>query len=350
MAQTNVSTSLPIPPQVRSPLVITSGEPAGIGPDLCVMLASSSIDWPCVVIGDQDCLKERARQRGLPLRIRPYTPGLDHSPDHGALVVWHQPLATPAKAGQLNPENAPSVLAMLDHALAGIQNGDFSALMTMPVHKGVINDAGFAFSGHTEYLAAQTNTPRVVMMLAGETDHGPLRVALATTHIPLSLVPDALQRESLRETLSILHQSLRTQWGIVQPRILVTGLNPHAGEGGHLGREEIEVITPVLAEMKAHGCHIAGPLPADTAFTPPHLSQADAILAMYHDQGLAVLKYATFGRGYNVTLGLPIIRTSVDHGTALDRAGTGHIHTGSLHAALNAATRMIQAPSTGPTS
>jgi len=250
----------------------------------------------------------------------------------------HVPLAKRCMPGQLDTANAAYVLEMLDLALAGCVAGEFSAMVTAPVHKGVINDAGIAFTGHTEYLAAHTGTARVVMLLAG----AGLRVALATTHLALKDVPAAITAESLLATLQILHQDLQTKFGIVRPRILVAGLNPHAGEGGHMGREEIEVIIPVLKKLRAEGMDVVGPLPADTLFTKNVLAGSDAQLAMYHDQGLAVLKYAAFDEGINVTLGLPVIRTSVDHGTALDLAGTGRASANSLFAAVDAAIDMAQ--------
>jgi 4-hydroxythreonine-4-phosphate dehydrogenase len=233
-------------------------------------------------------------------------------------------------AGHLDPANGRHVLALLDRALDGCRAGEFAAMVTAPVQKSVIADAGVPFTGHTEYLAARTATPRVVMMLAG----GGLRVALATTHLPLAAVPAAITREGIAATLRILERDLRVRFGIGRPRILVAGLNPHAGESGHLGREEIEVIAPAIGELRREGMRIEGPLPADTLFTARVLEGADAVLAMYHDQGLPVLKYASFGHAVNVTLGLPVIRTSVDHGTALDRAGTGEVDAGSLEAAI----------------
>lgn len=250
------------------------------------------------------------------------------------------PLTAAAKAGELNPANSPYVLALLDRALAGCRSGEFAAMVTAPVHKGVINEAGVHFTGHTEYLAEKTGTPLVVMMLAGSTERGPLRVALATTHLPLKDVPAAITRDMLTRTLRILHADLREKYGLAEPRILVAGLNPHAGEGGYLGMEEIEVISPVLEKLRAEGMQLSGPHPADTMFTPPMLAQGDAVLAMYHDQGLTALKYATFGHGINVTLGLPMIRTSVDHGTALALAGSGRADPGSLFEAMAEAARM----------
>ncbi|MBL8519056.1 MAG: 4-hydroxythreonine-4-phosphate dehydrogenase PdxA [Betaproteobacteria bacterium] len=305
-----------------SRIVYTSGEPGGIGPDLCAAIARSPRAADVTILGDRPLIESRVRARGA---------------DPCALHIEHVPLRAPVTAGRLDPANAPYVLSLLDHALAGCRDGTFAAMVTAPIHKGVINDArlsGSPFTGHTEYLAEKTATKRVVMMLAG----GGLRVALATTHLPLKDVPAALTRDSLSATLEVLHAELIGKFGIAQPRILVAGLNPHAGEGGHLGREEIDVIAPVVEAARAKGMRVTGPLPADTLFTPRHLAEADAVLAMYHDQGLAPLKYASFGHAVNVTLGLPIIRTSVDHGTALDLAASGApVDTGSLDAALDMA-------------
>jgi 4-hydroxythreonine-4-phosphate dehydrogenase len=248
-------------------------------------------------------------------------------------MVMDLPAHQAVKAGSLDPANSPTVLEMLETAVRACMAKEFDAIVTCPVHKGVINDAGIPFTGHTEYLAEQTDTEHVVMMLVG----GGLRVALATTHLPLTGVSPAITQDGLEKTLRILHQDLIHHFGIAQPRILVTGLNPHAGESGHLGREEITTISPVLEKLRREGMHLKGPLPADTLFTPHHLAEADCVLAMYHDQGLPVLKYASFGKGVNVTLGLPIIRTSVDHGTALDLAGTGKANPGSLYEAIQLA-------------
>lgn len=266
--------------------------------------------------------------------LRDWNP--DSAPQAGTLDILHLPLATMSVPGRLDPANSAYVLRLLDRALAGCQSGEFAAMVTAPVHKGVINDSGMPFTGHTEYLAERTHTHRVVMMLAG----GELRVALATTHLPLKEVSAAINRESLEQTLRILHAEMHRKYGIARPRILVAGLNPHAGEGGYLGNEEIEVISPVLEKLRAEGMMLVGPLPADTMFTPPMLAQGDCVLAMYHDQGLTALKYATFGNGINVTLGLPIIRTSVDHGTALELAGTGRADPGSLFVAVDQAVEM----------
>ena len=317
-------------------LCITSGEPAGIGPDLCLMLAAQQFAARLVVIADRDLLAQRALQLNLPLQLAEYGTSAAFAP--GFITVLHVPLQAPARAGKLDPANAQYVLAMLERASAGCLSGEFAAMVTAPLHKGVINDAGVPFSGHTEWLAERTNTDLVVMMLVG----GGMRVALATTHLPLREVPDAITRDGLMRVIRILHHDLQRKFGLPQPRILVAGLNPHAGEGGHMGREEIDVIEPVLQHLRDQGLNLIGPLPADTLFNPAQLQRGDAVLAMYHDQGLPVLKHASFGAGVNVTLGLPIIRTSVDHGTALDLAGTGKIDAGSLAAAINLAIELAE--------
>ena len=311
-------------------LALTPGEPAGIGPDLAVMLAQRARESEIVAIADPELLAARATALGLPLATRTFAPEAPAVGDPpGRLCVAAEPLRERAEPGRLEPANARYVLATLDRAVDGCRAGRFDAMVTAPVHKGVINDAGIPFTGHTEYLAERLGaTP--VMMLVADT----LRVALATTHLPLRAVPDALTEEGLERTIVILHDDLVARFGLPRPRILVAGLNPHAGEGGHLGREEIELITPVLERLRARGLDLVGPLPADTLFTPRALAGADAVLAMYHDQGLPVLKHAGFGIGVNVTLGLPILRTSVDHGTALELAGSGRVDDGSLAAAL----------------
>lgn len=315
-------------------IVVTAGEPAGIGPDLCVMLAHKALNAQLVVIADADMLRARAAQIGVPIQIRPYAANQPQAhAGNGSLTVLHQPVNYPVTAGTLNARNGQYVLETLKTAALACVENKFDAMVTAPVHKGIINDAGITFSGHTEFLAELTNTAQVVMMLVG----GGMRVALATTHLALKDVPEAITQHSLETTIRILHQDLATKFGIRNPRILVAGLNPHAGEDGYLGREEIEVINPVLERLRAEGMQLAGALPADTLFAKHHLSKADAVLAMYHDQGLPVLKHASFGEGVNVTLGLPIIRTSVDHGTALDLAGTGNIEIGSLLAAIELA-------------
>jgi 4-hydroxythreonine-4-phosphate dehydrogenase len=319
---------------------LTPGEPAGIGPDLCLLLASQPQPHPLIAITSRDLLLERAAQLGVAARLLPVT--LDSLPDApapaGSLYVWDTALANRVITGQLDQANAAFVLETLTRAGQGCLDGHFAGMITAPVHKGVINDAGIAFSGHTEFLADLTHAPQVVMMLA---TNG-LRVALVTTHLPLREVADAITAERLERVTRILHADLRDKFGIVQPRILVCGLNPHAGESGHLGHEEIDIIEPTLERLRDEGMDLRGPLPADTLFNPKYLEHCDAVLAMYHDQGLPVLKYKGFGAAVNVTLGLPIIRTSVDHGTALDLAGSGNIDTGSLQVALETAYQMAE--------
>ena len=319
-----------------APIVITSGEPAGIGPDLCLLLAQATRDIDLVVLGDKTLLAQRATRLGLTLEFDDYAPGCAIARAANRLTVLSLPLAAPCQPGTLDPANSRYVLALLDRAIDGCLAHEFSAMVTAPVHKGVINDSGIAFQGHTEYLQQRAHAPQVVMLLAG----GGMRVALATTHYALKDVPAHITRESLTAILQVLDHDLRRCFGIAQPHILVAGLNPHAGESGHLGREEIEIIEPVLNHLRSTGLHLSGPLPADTLFNPQRLQQADCVLAMYHDQGLPVLKYASFGAGVNITLGLPFIRTSVDHGTALDLAGTGKIETGSLMVAIQTARDM----------
>ena len=329
----------------RPALAITSGEPAGIGPELVAMLAQRHVETPfaarLVILGDRDLLAARAARIGATPRYAEFDP-MAFAPAGGVVEIWHQPIAAPVTPGQPDPTNARSVIAMLEHASDACATGAFAALVTAPVQKSVIMDAGIAFSGHTEYFAARTHTPRVVMLLVGGAVSAPLRVALATTHLPLKDVPGALTRVALAETLIILGRELQSKFGILSPRIAVCGLNPHAGEGGHLGREEIDVIAPAIADARANGFSgIAGPLSADTLFVPDHVRQYDAVVAMYHDQGLPVLKAASFGMGINVTLGLPFPRTSVDHGTALDLARDPELartaDPGSLIAAVDLA-------------
>lgn len=320
-------------------VVITPGEPAGIGPDVTLQLAQR--DWPVelVVCADPALLRERAAKLGLPLTLREYQPGVAARPQTaGTLTVLPVATPQPVRAGELCVANSHYVLETLARASDGCLNGEFAALITGPVHKGVINDAGISFSGHTEFFAERAQCDRVVMMLATEE----LRVALATTHLPLKAVSDAITRESLHEVIGILHADLQSKFGLASPHIFVCGLNPHAGEGGHMGREEIDVIIPALNELRQQGMQLTGPLPADTLFQPKYLQHADAVLAMYHDQGLPVLKYQGFGRAVNITLGLPFIRTSVDHGTALELAGLGHADAGSFVTALNLAITMIK--------
>jgi 4-hydroxythreonine-4-phosphate dehydrogenase len=320
------------------PLVaVTAGEPAGIGPDLCVMLAGRELAARVVVVADRGVLAQRARDLGVDVELVDYSPHPAPS-SPGTLMVLHLPTAQPVTGGRLDTANSRYVLRTLEAACDGCLDGRFDAMATAPVHKGVINDAGIPFTGHTEFLAERTRTPRVVMMLVG----GGMRVALATTHLALADVPAAITRETVAETLRILHDDLRKRFGIERPRVLVAGLNPHAGESGHLGREEIEVIAPVLDAAREAGIDAIGPLPADTLFNPDKLAGADAVLAMYHDQGLPVLKHASFGSGVNVTLGLPIVRTSVDHGTALDLVGTGRADIGSLIAAIDLAAALAR--------
>ena len=319
---------------------LTPGEPAGIGPDLCLLLAREAQPQALVAVASRQLLAERAAQLGLHIELHDVGPGnWPHAPaPAGNLYVWDTPLAAPVVAGQLDRSNADYVLRTLTRAGQGCIDGTFAGMITAPVHKGVINEAGIPFSGHTEFLAELTATEQVVMMLATRG----LRVALVTTHLPLRDVADAITAERLARVSRILHADLVEKFGIAAPRILVCGLNPHAGEGGHLGREEIEVIEPALQALRGEGLNLIGPLPADTLFTPKHLDHCDAVLAMYHDQGLPVLKYKGFGSAVNVTLGLPIIRTSVDHGTALDLAGTGRVDTGSLQVAIDTALEMAR--------
>jgi 4-hydroxythreonine-4-phosphate dehydrogenase len=315
-------------------IVITPGEPAGIGPDLCVQLVQQALPCELVAVSDPGLLEERARLLGLPLACTRLDPAASSTPHRsGTLKVLPVALTQPSHPGQLNAANAGYVLDALRIAAAGCLNNEFAALVTGPVHKGIINAAGITFSGHTEFLAQLTHTAQAVMMLAAPG----LRVALVTTHLPLRDVSAAVTAPRLESILRVLHHDLKVRFAIAAPRILVCGLNPHAGEGGYIGREDIEVIEPVLKKLRAEGIDLSGPLPADTVFTPKYLQHCDAVLAMYHDQGLPVLKHMSFGHAINITLGLPIIRTSVDHGTALDLAGTGKADCGSLQAALDTA-------------
>lgn len=321
-------------------IAVTTGEPAGIGPEVALRAAlqcAASKEFEqvrVVLLGDAGLLAQRARAAGVVAPLHAYK--ADSKPAAGSLEVLDCPLTVPALAGKLDARNGAAVLAMLDRSIAGALSGEFDAVVTAPLQKSTINDAGYAFTGHTEYFAEKTHTPRVVMMLAG----GGLRVALATTHLALRDVPAAITHASLSASLKILDADLREKFGIAAPRILVTGLNPHAGEGGYLGREEIDIIEPALRELREAGIDVQGPFPADTLFQPKYLQHCDAVFAMYHDQGLPVLKHASFGQGVNITLGLPIIRTSVDHGTALDLAGTGKADAGSMLAALQVAREM----------
>ena len=315
-------------------VIVTSGEPAGIGPDLCASLAGEHWQADLVVAADAALLAAAAADLKLALTIERYDPSRpigEHRP--GSLKVLHIPVARPVAAGTLDPANAPYVLGLLDRACDGCMNGEFAAMVTAPVQKSVLMDAGIAFTGHTEYLGERTRAALPVMMLVS----GTLRVALVTTHLPLSEVPRAITAERLRATLRIVHMDLERRFSLNAPRIAVLGLNPHAGESGHLGREEIDVIAPVIGQLRREGLDVRGPVPADTAFTPEFLASVDVVVAMYHDQGLPVIKHASFGHGVNITLGLPILRTSVDHGTALGLARTGKADPGSLRAALTLA-------------
>ncbi|MAS65572.1 MAG: 4-hydroxythreonine-4-phosphate dehydrogenase PdxA [Pseudomonadales bacterium] len=321
-------------------LAITAGEPAGIGPDLCLMLAQHPSPCERVIIADPQLLRDRAQQLGLPVELLPFDPdALPVAQAAGQLHVLPVTLGTACTPGQLDAGNSAYVLETLRLAGEGALSGLFDAIVTAPVHKGIINEAGVPFSGHTEFFAEQTATDQVVMMLACPG----LRVALATTHLPLRQVADAITGPLIERVVRILHSDLVNKFGLSDPRILVCGLNPHAGEDGHLGREELDIIIPALERLRSEGIQLIGPLPADTLFTPKHLDHADAVLAMYHDQGLPVLKHKGFGNAVNITLGMPIIRTSVDHGTALDLAGTGQANPGSLQVALDTAIQMINA-------
>ncbi len=315
-------------------IVITAGEPAGIGPDI-VLQALQQHHWEqeLIIIGDPELLDYRAKQLGIDVRLQEYNAQQTSNTNSHTLTVIPVPCSHPVIAGQLDVANAHYVLDTLKIAAKGCLKGEFSAMVTAPIHKGIINEAGVKFSGHTEFLAELSHTKLPVMMLAADK----LRVALATTHLPISEVSAAITADLLEQILSILHHDLQTKFSIAAPHILVCGLNPHAGESGHMGHEEIETIEPVLEKLRQQGMNLSGPLPADTLFTPKYLDTADAVLAMYHDQGLPVLKYVGFGNAINITLGLPIIRTSVDHGTALDLAGTGKANIGSLVAAINLA-------------
>jgi 4-hydroxythreonine-4-phosphate dehydrogenase len=317
-------------------LALTPGEPAGIGPDIALALAARSLPARVVLVADRDLLSARACQLGITPRLVEWQESVEGPA--GALEVLHVPLRVPATPGKLDPRNSAYVLDTLERAVDGCIEGRFAAMVTGPVHKGVINAAGIPFTGHTEMIAERTGTPRVVMMLCG----AGLRVALATTHLALREVPERLDARMLEATLRIMVDDLAWRYRLPQPRIGVAGLNPHAGESGYLGREELEIIGPVVERLRAEGLRVHGPLPADTLFTPARLADFDAVLAMYHDQGLPVLKYASFGRGINVTLGLPIVRTSVDHGTALDIAGSGRADSGSLLEAIDAAATMAR--------
>jgi 4-hydroxythreonine-4-phosphate dehydrogenase len=313
----------------RPVIAITPGEPGGIGPELCAALDAAGHAARLVLIASRKLLEQAAVRVACPLQLKDYGSELLEP----RLECLDVPLIAPAVPGQLNQANSPYVIDTINRALEGCNNGTFDALVTGPVHKGIINDAGIPFTGHTDYLAQCCKARGVVMMLTA----GKLRVALVTTHLPLKRVSEAITRRRVEQTIRTVHRDLRLRFGLCQPTLLVCGLNPHAGEGGHLGREEIEIIEPVVRQLGQQGFDLLGPLPADSAFTRRHLEQADAVIAMYHDQGLPVLKHASFGHAVNITLGLPIIRTSVDHGTALDIAGSGKAESGSLEAAIDCA-------------
>lgn len=318
-------------------LAITAGEPAGIGPDLCIQIAQSAHSAELIVIADPELLKDRAAQLGLPITLREFNDAEPARPSAaGELCVCPVPLNAPCVAGSLNVANSHYVLETLRVAIQGALDKRWHGIVTAPVHKGIINDAGISFSGHTEYFRDYCGVTEVVMMLATSD----LRVALVTTHLPLRAVADAITPDRIKRVTRILQHDLITFFGVKNPHILVAGLNPHAGEDGHLGREELDIIIPTLNELRGEGMHLTGPLPADTLYTPKHLNGADATLAMYHDQGLPVLKFHGFGRAANITLGLPVIRTSVDHGTALDLAASGKADSGSLLTAIDVALQM----------
>ncbi len=315
-------------------LAVTPGEPAGIGPEILLRFYQKYPGFRILAVADPDLLRQTAKTLTLDIPIREWHPGTKITGSELACVPVR--LAVPARPGKLNPLNAPYVLDTLRSAVGLLRDGHAAALVTGPVHKGVINESGFPFSGHTEFLADLAGVPQVVMMLAAPG----LRVALVTTHLPLRDVADAINPEKLEAVIRITQSALREQFGIRQPRLQILGLNPHAGEGGHLGHEEDDIIFPVIERLRAQGMKLDGPVPADTAFNPPRIANCDAVVAMYHDQGLPVLKHMGFGRAVNITLGLPFIRTSVDHGTALDLAGSGKASTGSLHQAVLAAESM----------
>ncbi|MGV7235132.1 MAG: 4-hydroxythreonine-4-phosphate dehydrogenase PdxA [Nitrosomonadaceae bacterium] len=318
-------------------LILTAGEPAGVGPDLCVQIAQKDLSCKLVVIADKNLLQDRARIIRSPLKLLDYSSSTVGNHKSGSLQVLHVPLDKSSVPGKPDSGNSRYVLKTLDRAVEGCCNGEFDGVVTAPVHKGVINDAGITFTGHTEYLSQLTSS-QVVMMLVG----GNMRVTLATTHLPLKDVATAITSIRLEQKLRLINHDLIVRFSISSPRIVVAGLNPHAGESGHLGSEEIEIIIPVLEKLRTEGINLIGPLPADTLFNPLNLKNYDCIFAMYHDQGLPVLKHASFGKGVNVTLGLPIIRTSVDHGTALDLAATGQADSGSLLAAIEMAITLVE--------
>lgn len=307
----------------NSPVAVTTGEPAGIGPEICVRSVFET-NCPVCLIGDRELLESERKALHLP-----------DWPDH--VSFKHIPLAQPVIAGQLNPANSQYVLTVLKEATLGCMDGTYSAVCTAPVQKSIINEAGIPFTGHTEFFANLADVQKVVMMLVSSDQPQALRVALVTTHVPISCLCQHITPENIEQSISILHNDLKTTFGIKTPRIAVTGLNPHAGENGHIGREELEIISPVIKKVQSYGWQVSGPFPADTIFSDIKINQYDAVLCMYHDQGLPVLKHVSFGHGVNVTLGLPFIRTSVDHGTALDIAGQGRANIGSLLTALRLA-------------
>lgn len=317
------------------PLVYTLGEPAGIGADIILQLCQSEVLRNLVCIGDEALLRRRAELLGIEISLHSDCAAVTKRRE---LCVLHQPLANSEVCGQPDMANVPAILRMLDTAIDGCLSGDYAAVVTGPLHKGVINDFGTSFSGHTEYFAERTSAPLPVMLLASTT----MRVALMTTHIPLHAVSAAITGEKISQVVRIIEHDLRSKFGIAKPKILVCGLNPHAGEDGHLGHEEIDTIIPALDKLRREGLQLQGPVPADTAFTPAYLAQADVVVAMYHDQGLPVLKSHGFGNAANITLGLPIVRTSVDHGTAFDLAGSGKSDVGSLQTAIRVANEMSQ--------
>ena len=320
-------------------LIITAGEPAGIGPDICLTLARQRPACHLAVIADANVLQQRAAQLGLAVKMNVVTdPGAGVTNEPGILNIISIPAAETVTPGQLDAGNSRYVLQSIETAVQLCLDKQFDAVVTAPVHKGIINQAGFAFTGHTEYLQQLTHAPSPVMMLATEG----LRVALVTTHAPLRAISDMITTDRIRRTVDIVWHELQRDFGIHQPRLLVCGLNPHAGEDGHLGREEIDIIIPALEQCRQQGMSIQGPLPADTLFIPKYLEHCDAVIAMYHDQGLPVLKYKGFGQAINITLGLPIVRTSVDHGTALELAGSGRADAGSLIAAVDTAADMVR--------
>jgi 4-hydroxythreonine-4-phosphate dehydrogenase len=319
-----------------APIALTAGEPAGIGPELCLAVAAQSRSSPLVCVADRLLLQQRAQLLGVEIELHQYRPGVAVQTAPGTLSLLHQPLSAPSVPGRLDRANGGAVLALIDRAVDGCLTGEFSAMVTAPVQKSLINEAGFAFTGHTEYIAARTHAPLPVMMLVA----AGMRVALATTHLPLRAVSEALTTAGLLLLIEIVARDLARFWDLPRARIGVCGLNPHAGEAGQLGDEEQRIIAPAIAQARALGLSVDGPIPADTLFVPRHLAAYDVVLAMYHDQGLPVLKHAGFGHAVNVTLGLPIVRTSVDHGTALDLAGTGRADAGSLIAAIELAAAM----------